>query len=44
MYSQFERMVMNQLHELNVSQNVHHNFYNERINNLNGQIHESVGF
>jgi len=40
MYSQFERMVLHHLHELNVSQNAHHTFCNERFNNLDGQIHD----
>jgi len=39
-YSHFERMVLNQLHELNVSQHEHHNFCNERFNALDGQIHD----
>jgi len=39
-YSQFERMVLHQLHKLNVSQNAHHNFCNERFNDLDGQIHD----
>ena len=33
-------MVLNQLHELNVSQHEHHNYCNERFNTLNGQIHD----
>jgi len=37
-YPHFERMVLNQLHELNVSQHEHHNYYNERFNALDGQI------
>ena len=39
-YSHFERMVLNQLHELNVSQHEHHNYCNERFNALDGQIHD----
>jgi len=39
-YSHFERMVLNQLHELNVSQHAHHNYCNERFNALDGQIHD----
>jgi len=39
-YSHFERMVLSQLHELNVSQHAHHNFRNERFNALDGQIHD----
>jgi len=39
MYSYFERMVLNQLHELNVSQHAHHDYSNERFNVLDGQIH-----
>jgi len=38
-YSHFERMVLNQLHELNVSQHAHHNYCNQRFNALDGQIH-----
>jgi len=30
-YSQFERMVLNQLQELNVSQNAHHAYYTTRF-------------
>ena len=37
-YSHIEMMVLNQLHELNVSQHEHHNYYNERFNALDGQI------
>ena len=40
MYSHFERMVLNQLHELNVSQHAHHNYCNERLSALDGQIHD----
>jgi len=40
MYSQFERMVLHQLHELNVSQDAHHTFCNGRFNDLDGQIHD----
>jgi len=40
MYSHFERIVLNQLHELNVSQHEHHNYCNERFNVLDGQIHD----
>jgi len=39
-YSHFERMVLNQLHKLNVSQHAHHNFCNERFNALDDQIHD----
>jgi len=39
-YSHFERMVLNQLHELNVSQHAHHNYCNGRFNALDGQIHD----
>jgi len=39
-YSHFERMVLNQLHELNVPQYEHHNYCNERLNALDGQIHD----
>jgi len=39
-YSYFERMVLNQLHELNVSQHAHHNYCNKRFNALDGQIHD----
>jgi len=39
-YSHFERMVLNQLHELNVSQHEHHNYCNERFNALDYQIHD----
>jgi len=39
-YSHFGRMVLNQLHELNVSQHEHHNYCNERFNALDGQIHD----
>ena len=39
-YSHFEMMVLNQLHELNVSQHAHHNYCNERFNALDGQIHD----
>jgi len=39
-YSHFKRMVLNQLHELNVSQHEHHNYCNERFNALDGQIHD----
>ena len=39
-YSHFERMVLNQLHELNVSQYAHHNYCNERFNALDDQIHD----
>ena len=39
-YSHFERMVLNQLHELNVSQHEHHNYCNQRFNALDGQIHD----
>ena len=39
-YSHFERMVLNQLHELNVSQHEHHNYCNERFNALDCQIHD----
>jgi len=42
-YSHFERMVLNQLHELNVSQHAHHNYYNKRFNALDGQIHDIHG-
>jgi len=38
--SHFERMVMNQLHELNMFQLAHHNYSNERFNTLDGQIHD----
>ena len=39
-YSYFERMMLHQLHELNLFQNAHHTFYNERFNDLDGQIHD----
>jgi len=39
-YSHFDRMVLNQLPELNVSQYAHHNYCNERFNALDGQIHD----
>jgi len=39
-YSHFERMVLNQLYELNVSQHAHHNYCNERFNALDGQIQD----
>jgi len=39
-YSHFERMVLNQLHELNVSQHAHHNYCNERFNALDDLIHD----
>jgi len=39
-YSYFERMVLNQLHELNVSQHAHNNYYNEIFNVLDGQTHD----
>jgi len=39
-YTQFEKMVLNQLHELNVSQHAHHNYCKERFNALDGQIHD----
>jgi len=39
-YSQSKRMVLHQLHELNVSQDAHHTFYNDRFNDLEGQIHD----
>jgi len=45
MYSHFHRMVLNQLHELNVSQHAHHNYCNERFNALDGQtddIHDML--
>jgi len=40
MYSHFWRIVLNQLHELNMSQHAHHDYCNERFNALNGQIHD----
>ena len=40
MYSHFKRMVLNQLHELNMSQHAHHNHCNERFKILDGQIHD----
>jgi len=40
MYSHFERMVLNHLHELNVTQHEHHKYCNERFNSLDGQIHD----
>jgi len=39
-YSHFKRTVLNQLHELNVSQHAHHNYCNERFNALDGPIHD----
>jgi len=39
-YLQFERMVLNQLHELNVFQHALHNYYNEIFNALDYQIHD----
>jgi len=39
-YSHFERMVLNQLHELNVSQHEHNNYCNEKFNALDGQTHD----
>ena len=41
-YSHFERMVLNQLHELNVSQHEHHNYCIERFNALDGRIHDMI--
>jgi len=39
-YSQFERMMLNKLHELNMSQHTHDNYCNERFNASDGQIHD----
>jgi len=38
-YSPFERAILNQLHELNVAQDWHHNFCNTRFQDLDDQIH-----
>jgi len=39
-YSYIERMVLNQLYELNVFQHAHQNYCNERFNALDDQIHD----
>ena len=38
-YSNFERLVLDQLQELNVSQNEHHAFFTKRFHDLDDQIH-----
>jgi len=39
MYSHFERLVLHQVHELNVSQNELHTFCKKRFHELDDQIH-----
>jgi len=37
--SQFERMVLNQLQDLNMAQNAHHAYYTTRFQDLDDQFH-----
>ena len=38
-YSQFERMVLNQLQDLNMAQNAHHAYCTTRFQDLDDQLH-----
>jgi len=38
-YSQFERMVINQLQDLNMSENAHHAYCKTRFQDLDDQLH-----
>ena len=38
-YSQFERMILNQLQDLNMAQNAHHAYCTIRFQDLDGQLH-----
>jgi len=38
-YSQFERMVLNQLQDLNMAQNAHHMYYTTRFQDLDDQLY-----
>ena len=38
-YSQFERMILNQLQDLNMAQNAHHAYCTTRFQDLDGQLH-----
>jgi len=38
-YSQFERVVLNQLQDLNMSQNAHHAYCTTRFQDLDDQLH-----
>ena len=38
-YSQFERMVLNQLQDLNMAQNAHHAYFTTRFQDLDDQLH-----
>jgi len=42
-YSHFERLVLHQLRELNMSQEAHHSFCNEKFHDLDDQIHDIHG-
>jgi len=38
-YSQFERMVLNQLQDLNMAQNAHHMYCTTRFQDLDDKLH-----
>ena len=38
-YSQFERVVLNQLQDLNMAQKAHHAYYTTRFQDLDDQLH-----